>query len=85
MPKDVYTRLKALEERVLYLEGLSPEYFSVTQNLIKTNHCDRDVKQREENNEEMMTSLTQINKRIQELRSSLVTPLEETTIKMEHD
>jgi hypothetical protein len=74
-----------LEERVLYLEGLSPEYFSVTQNLIKVTKCDQDVKEKEENNEEMMTSLSNINKRIQELRASLVKPLEVPQIKMEHD
>lgn len=28
VPKDVYTRIKQLEDRVLYLEGLSPEYFT---------------------------------------------------------
>lgn len=27
IPKDVYTRLKALEDRILYLESTSPEYF----------------------------------------------------------
>ena len=85
VPKDVYTRLKTLEERVLYLEGLSPEYFSVTQNLSQPWQCDQDVKQKEENNDEMLSSLTSLNKRIQELRSSLVTPSEVTQIKMEHD
>lgn len=27
MPQDVYARLKALEDRILYLESTSPEYF----------------------------------------------------------
>lgn len=27
VPKDVYARLKAVEDRVLHLEGISPEYF----------------------------------------------------------
>lgn len=27
VPRDIYTRLRAVEDRVLYLEGVSPEYF----------------------------------------------------------
>ncbi|XP_049526192.1 MAP3K12-binding inhibitory protein 1-like isoform X4 [Dermacentor silvarum] len=30
VPHDVYARLKQLEDRILYLEGISPDYFSVT-------------------------------------------------------
>jgi hypothetical protein len=26
--KDVYARLKAVEDKILFLEGISPEYFS---------------------------------------------------------
>lgn len=26
VPKDVYARLKKIEDRILYLEGISPEY-----------------------------------------------------------
>lgn len=26
VPKDVYERLKNIEDRILYLEGISPEY-----------------------------------------------------------
>lgn len=28
VPHDVYTRIKQLEDRILYLEGISPDYFS---------------------------------------------------------
>ena len=28
IPEDIYKRLKALEERILFLESTSPEYFS---------------------------------------------------------
>ena len=42
VPQDVYARLKALEERVLFLEGVSPENFSVTTNLLKSSQCDGD-------------------------------------------
>jgi hypothetical protein len=27
VPKDIYSRLKKIEDRILHLEGLSPEYF----------------------------------------------------------
>jgi hypothetical protein len=27
VPRDIYSRLKQIEDRILYLEGLSPEYF----------------------------------------------------------
>lgn len=30
VPHDVYARLKQLEDRILYLEGISPDYFSTT-------------------------------------------------------
>jgi hypothetical protein len=77
VPKDVYARLKSLEERVLYLEGISPEYFSAAQNAMAKNCQQRqeesDAKIRTtQNDDEVMTSLTNINKRIQELRASLV-------------
>ena len=81
IPKDVYARLKKLEERVLFLEGVSPEYFSVTQTIIKTSHCEElDDARSKESDAEVMASLTSINKRIQDLRSSL---LNKTEIKME--
>jgi MAP3K12-binding inhibitory protein 1 len=28
VPKDIYARLKTIEEKILFLEGVSPEYFS---------------------------------------------------------
>lgn len=87
VPKDVYARLKLLEERVLYLEGISPEYFSAAQNVMAkmSKQCkeESDAKIRKtQNDDEVMTSLTNINKRIQELRSSLLVD-KKTGIKME--
>ena len=79
VPKDVYARLKALEERVLFLEGVSPEYFSVAQSLMKSSHSDEgdddDIARSKESDAEAkaIASLSTINKRIQELRSNLVT------------
>lgn len=32
VPKDIYSRLKQIEDRILYLEGLSPEYFQFWEN-----------------------------------------------------
>jgi hypothetical protein len=83
VPKEVYARLKALEERVLFLEGVSPEYFSVTQTIMKTSQSDDDdVTQSKESDAEAIASLSSINKRIQELRSNLVNK-SESTVKME--
>jgi MAP3K12-binding inhibitory protein 1 len=28
VPRDIYARLKTIEEKILFLEGVSPEYFS---------------------------------------------------------
>jgi hypothetical protein len=33
VPKDIYSRLKQIEDRILYLEGLSPEYFQFWVNI----------------------------------------------------
>jgi hypothetical protein len=88
VPKDVYARLKGLEERVLHLEGLSPEYFSVAQSLMKTSRRDDDaasddVVRTKESDAEVISSLSNINKRIHELRSTLVNPSDLSGIKME--
>ena len=80
VPKDVYARLKDLEEHVLFLEGVSPEYFSVAQTIIKTLHCDElDNAQIKESDTEVMASLTSINKQIQYLRLRV---LNKTEIKL---
>jgi hypothetical protein len=33
VPRDIYSRLKQIEDRILHLEGLSPEYFQFWVNL----------------------------------------------------
>jgi hypothetical protein len=33
VPRDIYARLKQIEDRILHLEGLSPEYFQFWVNL----------------------------------------------------
>eukprot|EP00118_Oscarella_pearsei_P010742 m.67785 g.67785 ORF g.67785 m.67785 type:complete len:261 (+) comp35471_c0_seq3:239-1021(+) len=40
---DVYNRLKRLEERILYLEGMSPEYFQHSENLTTTSSGQTDM------------------------------------------
>lgn len=67
--KDIYQRLKALEERVNYLEGVSPEYFNASLLDKKTDSGEADKQgERKKDNEK---SLSAINTRIQELQASL--------------
>lgn len=75
VPKDIYARIKALEERVLFLEGISPEYFAETNKdvVVKKEDSQRSV---EERNDYLNTSLSSINLRIQELQSSLKIKME---------
>ena len=69
----------------MFLEGVSPEYFSVAQNLMKPSHGDdgdgEDVARTKEREAEAIASLTAINKRIQDLRSNLLTS--RASVKME--
>lgn len=58
VPQDVYGRLKALEDRILHLESLSPEYFDGPLNL-----------QSNKEDDEMMAK---IDHRMDELRRKLV-------------
>ena len=79
VPRDVYERLQRLEERVRFLEGMSPEYFRSVEGDeagARTSSLLEHVK-REERSEAVATSLTGINSRIQELQSSLRVKKEE--------
>lgn len=80
VPKDVYERLKALEERIGYLEGISPEYFDRKSKdsysdyqSVKTSVVENlsNMQKKEERKEEIAKSLSGINTRIQELQASL--------------
>ena len=81
VPKDVYARIKALEDRVMYLEGVSPEYFcnfvkkeSVTDNGLASAGSTGAV----ERSEDIAKSLSGINSRIQKLQASLMVKKRET-------
>merc|ERR1712037_192508 len=74
VPKDVYARIKALEDRVRYLEGVSPEYFC---NFVKKESAtDSGLTSGStgagERGEDLAKSLSGINTRIQELQASLM-------------
>ena len=80
VPKDVYARIKALEDRVRYLEGVSPEYFcnfvkkeSVTDSGLTSGSTGAG-----ERGEDLAKSLSGINSRIQELQASLMVKKRET-------
>lgn len=57
VPQDVYSRLKALEERILHLESTSPEYF--------------DGAFRLQNHKEEEEAIMKIDQRMEELRQKL--------------
>ncbi|XP_015758841.1 PREDICTED: MAP3K12-binding inhibitory protein 1-like [Acropora digitifera] len=67
LPCDVYKRLTNLEEKVLFLEGMSPEYFS--QNTQNSGHGSHH--RRKENDSSQGLTLHSIDERIRSLRSSL--------------
>ncbi len=58
IPLDVYGRLKALEDRILHLESISPEYFDGPFNL--------------QNNKEDEDMISKIEQKMDELRRKLV-------------
>lgn len=66
VPHDVYARLKALEDRVLRLEGISPEYFGDKKIKILD-----DVKKKEIKSMEGDLTLDDIDRRIYELKMRL--------------
>ena len=88
VPKDIYARLRALEDRVRYIEGISPEYLDVLEvrrDAVSNPHprhglttSDLDEEQllrvkSEARSEDISKSLCGINSRIQELQASLKT------------
>ena len=80
VPKDVYARIKALEDRVRYLEGISPEYFC---NFVKMesesdNGSASGSSGAGDRGEDLAKSLSGINTRIQQLQASLMVKKRET-------
>ena len=74
VPKDVYARLKVLEDRVNYLEGMSPEYFT-SEGIVKVANAS-EVKADSsiadlDRKTESQRSLSVLNSKIQELQDSL--------------
>ncbi|PIK36152.1 putative MAP3K12-binding inhibitory protein 1-like [Apostichopus japonicus] len=63
VPENVYQRMKVLEERILQLESLSPEYFSISPSAFK--------RQRLSQSTSDDTDLEEINNRIKQLEESL--------------
>ncbi|XP_033102743.1 MAP3K12-binding inhibitory protein 1-like [Anneissia japonica] len=64
VPKNIYSRLKVMEQRILQLEGTSPEYFSACSPVKKP-------KFEAENREGFGVTISDIDDRIQELKESL--------------
>lgn len=66
---DVFSRLKQLEERILYLEGISPEYFDHSIPPPKQRKVERLVKR--ETNIEQDLSIAEIDAKIEALKEKL--------------
>ncbi|KAJ8356227.1 hypothetical protein SKAU_G00190210 [Synaphobranchus kaupii] len=62
VPQNIYQRLKCMEDRILELEGLSPEYFQSTGNLHK----------RSKATPSQAYSLTELDRKINALKASLL-------------
>ncbi|KAH9519450.1 hypothetical protein Btru_002668 [Bulinus truncatus] len=70
--KNVFSRIKALEERINFLEGLSPEYFTkIPQMQDKSQEQLSYEKKNTLPNLKKIESLTEINKRINQLKQTL--------------
>ena len=80
VPKDVYARIKALEDRVRYLEGVSPEYFCnfVKKESVTDSGLTSGSTGASERGEDLAKSLSGINSRIQQLQASLMVKKRET-------
>ncbi|KAJ8274953.1 hypothetical protein COCON_G00095780 [Conger conger] len=68
VPQNIYQRLKCMEDRILELEGLSPEYFQSTGNLHK----------RSKATPSQACSLTELDRKINALKASLLKKVNET-------
>uniref|UniRef100_A0A0E9X2F2 MAP3K12-binding inhibitory protein 1 n=1 Tax=Anguilla anguilla TaxID=7936 RepID=A0A0E9X2F2_ANGAN len=68
VPQNIYQRLKCMEDRILELEGLSPEYFQSTGNLHK----------RSKATPSQAYSLTELDRKINALKASLLKKVSET-------
>jgi hypothetical protein len=62
--KDIYARLKIIEDRMAYLEGQSPEYLTFFKEENKTLSGSVEINCRD-NRQEILDSLPQLNTKIQ--------------------
>ncbi|XP_002741759.1 MAP3K12-binding inhibitory protein 1-like [Saccoglossus kowalevskii] len=69
VPKDFYSRIKRLEDKILQLEGLSPEYFSAASTSYKRHRTESEHKDRRERQD---MSIADIDQRMKELHESLL-------------
>jgi len=75
--RDVFRRIQHLEERLLYLEGLSPEYFNFTAASQRDHrkpeaHVNEDFPQRSEpNKQHNKLTISELDERINKLKSRL--------------
>ncbi|ESO87662.1 hypothetical protein LOTGIDRAFT_234915 [Lottia gigantea] len=71
--KDICTRLKVIEERILFLESLSPEYFNqIPKRKIKKESIEKVSSSERNNSGDNYLSLSQIDSKIQTLRDALL-------------
>ena len=71
MPLPVYTRLKQLEDRVLELEGLSPDHCKPIEVLKKRDREHAAVAKKEAREKQLTANLKNIDSRITELKNIL--------------
>ena len=71
VPVPVYTRLKQLEDRVLELEGLSPEYCNPLEIVKNRDREQAAVANKEARVNQLTSNLKNINSRIIELKNVL--------------
>ncbi|XP_067007419.1 molybdopterin synthase catalytic subunit [Anabrus simplex] len=70
VPKDVYARLKQIENRILYLESLSPEYFHFLENVFH-----KETSANSGSVEKKRYSQTDLNNKLQELEFKLASKM----------
>ncbi len=71
VPKGIYERLKVLEDKVRFLEGLSLEHFDSAISMSSLTSASKEKEAGEKWERGSQDSLTAINERIQELQKSL--------------